>query len=144
MFPRLTSFLFRSSAGVAGIEIGRRLLPPLRRHLCRIRLPEDAARTQLLALLVVLGLARAAVVDLTANAAEALVKDLPAGLVVGAHWPPPREGSSDVWHPVIVIDGTRAGFVGPVPAVVVGVFWRALELLLSDARQVTAEPRVVF
>src|SRR5579872_1790695 len=71
--------LFSVLAGVAGIEIRRCLLLPLRGHLCRIRLAEDAARAKLFPLLVILGLARAAVIDLRAPP-PVLFIDLPAVL----------------------------------------------------------------
>ena len=49
------------------------------------------------------------------------------------------------WHyAVVVIDRTVAVLVFPIPIVVVAVFRRSFELVLSDARPVAAEPGIVL
>src|SRR5262245_64874504 len=74
-------------------------------------------------------------------------------------WPyrPPNEKSREDGHPtiipsppgsyqrhaVIVVDRAVARGVGPIPVVVIAVFWRGAQLALGDAGDVAAEPRVV-
>jgi hypothetical protein len=75
----------RFAAGCAlsrmtGIDIVWRFLFPLRNHFRRIRPAGDATRAELLALLVILGLARTAVIELRTPSAAVLVMDLPARL----------------------------------------------------------------
>src|SRR3977135_3332773 len=44
---------------------------------------------------------------------------------------------------VVIIDLLAARTVGPIPALVLGIFRRAVELLLADVDFVALEPRVV-
>jgi len=89
---------FEQLAGVTGIEIGRRFLLPLRHHLGRIRRAWHAARAEPLALLIVLGLPGAAVIDLRAPSAPVLVMDLLAALEVLASGRIAFAGHRDVLH----------------------------------------------
>lgn len=68
-----------ASSGVPGINIARSLFPSLWHHFRRVRFSGHASRAQLLALLVILGLARLPLVHLPLNA-DAFIINLPAWL----------------------------------------------------------------
>src|SRR6185312_46457 len=65
---------------VTGVKVRRRFLLPLRDHFRRIWLARHPARAEQLPLLIVLGLPRAAIVELWTPSAAALFIDLPAWL----------------------------------------------------------------
>jgi hypothetical protein len=68
----------------------------------------------------------------------------PPAVAGGSQWPP-----SDLFlgpvcaYAVIIVDLLVAGTVGPIPALVFGVFRRTFELLLAHVDFVAFEPRVV-